>query len=606
MPRCSSLRSGLLLTLFLALAGYGTFAFAQVGSMDPMQMGGMSGAPGAMGAAGAQQGAITNVGSGIKRSASSLGSVQALLYGDAASVVRVNLAKIDYESLAKFVDDFVDKAGGSVRSDDKYLVQLREFQKSDAKSSFKKLLSTVQNMIVQRCFNKKIDEAYIIVYQNEKGDGCAICAIPTEGLSDADKKTALDAISDFRSPITVFNRYGFIVAVYSHDAAESVDLESIQEKYLAKLKEEERGSAYGSYGASKGGANAYGSEGSGFGGMSQGASFGSGTSDGMMGAGMMGAGMNGSQNGAVQNPKYPNFGLSQKLYAEYVEEVTTAQEKSHSSARKSVLPYVRRRFEKPATAEESAKLFDALRQVDGVALAVAFVDPNSLKSIVKKQAGSKDDAVSQPFSALGSDDPQDSFKPMEVVSSALESENKWNAAAFGLSLVGAPKLVAILTFPDEETAKTEAENSRKAFALSKTLVLGSLNNAVSKAETEEKVDFAPLVDSVFDSLQPQVNGSKFAVVLDTAPIQEHAALFLPLLGGTETKEVAEQESDEIDWSLGEEKKADDSAATAPAQTQAPAEDDPFAESSEPTTKDSKKDSTDDSEDDPFGSDDDPF
>ncbi len=598
MPRFSSLRSGLLLTLFLAVFGYGTFAFAQTmgSAMDAK-----SGDPGAKGV---QQGSIVNVGSGIDRKGSSLGAVQALLYGDANAVVRFNVAKIDYESLAKFVDEFVDKAGGSVRSDDKYLSQLRDYQKSSAKSSFKELLSVLQRMIVQEWFNKKIDDAYFVQYASDKNDGCFVFAIPTDGLSGADQKTAIDAIHGMFSPITIFNRYGFIVAVLKHDAAVPVDLEAIQSAYLAKMRNEQRGSAYGSYGAAQGANNgAFGSNGSEFGVMRSNSFGGSGS-----------FGMGDSQNVAVQNPKYPNvLGLSPKLYAEYVQEVTEAEEKAQASARRSVLPYVRRRFEKPATAEESSALFDALRQVDGAVVGLACVDPNLLKSTIKKQTTSNDsfngESIAQPFSALGSENSQETSVATEVFSSVFNAKGKasWKTASLALSLVGSPKLTLVATFADEESAKTEATAFQGAFALAKPAVKKALDDAASDAE--EKVDFSPLVNSLFEGMKPQVRGAKVAVVLDLATIQEHAGLFLALLGGTETKSELEQESEEIDWSLGVKEKAVD-ATTKEADAQADDEDeeedeDPFAEESE-TTSVQNNATSDSDEDDPFGSDDDPF
>jgi len=616
MPRFSSLRSGLLLTLFLAVSSWGTFAFAQMdyAAMDAAKLGGMSGAPGtkdAMGASSASQGLIANVGSGIKRAGSSLGNAQALFYGDALFVARLNATKIDYESLAKFVDDVVDKAGGSVRSDDKYLVQLRDYQKSSAKSSFTTLLSTVQNTFVQRCFSKKIDEAYYIVYKNDKGDGCEVLAFPTDGLSEAEQKTALDAISSFElfKPVTIFKRYGFIVAVLSHDAAEPFDLESLQETYLAKMKDEQRGSAYGSYGASNGAnnggygaSNAYGANGSEYGGgMRQSLVGGSNMSG--FGASRMGD----SQNAVVQNPKYPNFGLSPELYAEYLQEAVEAGEKAADSARKSVLPYIRRRFEKPATAEDSKALFDALRQVDGAAFSVAFVNLDAVKSLVEKKAESRDDAVTQPFSALGSDDERDSADMFATGFDALNVGGICKSTTLALSLVGAPKLVCVTEFSDEDAAKTGSDAVKGALALAKTKALKDLDEVVSKVEMEEKVDLSPLVNAIFDALNPQVQGSKVAVVLDFAPVQENAALLLPILGGTETKSALEQETEEIDWSLGEEKKVDDSASSTDSEEQAASksEDDPFAE---PATDASKAGSAaEDEEEDPFGADEeDPF
>ena len=215
MPRFSSLRSlwtvarsGILLSIFVCVVSSNGAAFAQMDSdktatmelgdpVDPMY----SGSPGAQ----QQTATITNVGSGLKRSENSLAKIQALLYSDTTFVVRIDLNKIDYESVAAFVDEVVDKAGGTVQSNDEYLVSLRESQKANAKSSFKTLLSTLQNIFVQKAFNNKFDEVYLIAYQNDSGDSCQILATPIDGLSAEEQNAAIDAIESIWSPITIFS-----------------------------------------------------------------------------------------------------------------------------------------------------------------------------------------------------------------------------------------------------------------------------------------------------------------------------------------------------------------------------------------------------------------
>ena len=49
----------------------------------------------------------------------------------------------------------------------------------------------------------------------------------------------------------------------------------------------------------------------------------------------------------------------------------------------------------------------------------------------------------------------------------------------------------------------------------------------------------------------ETENADLAVVLNLEPIKTNAALFMPLLGGVETKSQQEMESDTIDWSLGD-------------------------------------------------------
>ncbi|MBR2003379.1 MAG: hypothetical protein IJ991_04270, partial [Thermoguttaceae bacterium] len=212
MPRLSSLRPlrsrvpGVVLSA--CLLGAGVASFAQPPSSYPTTPPGY-GSSDPYGANGQQDpNALQNVPSGIKRSdVSSVVPLQALLYSDVDEVYRVNLAKIDYVGLNDFFGEIVDKGVGSIQSDDSYRVKLRDYQKSELKSSFRAMLAALQNFATQNVFANKIDEVYLVNYAANGQDATTVVAVPTDGLSEADQKLALDKLETKLKPVTIFNRY---------------------------------------------------------------------------------------------------------------------------------------------------------------------------------------------------------------------------------------------------------------------------------------------------------------------------------------------------------------------------------------------------------------
>lgn len=569
-------RSGLLFSLFLCAGSFSSSLFAQMdyAAMDAEKMAGPM--------TGAQQGAgLYNRGSGIKRSENSLGRIQALLYADAVCVAHVNFNKVDYEGIAAFVDEVVDVAGGAVQSNDQYQVDLREYQKSQAKSSFKKLASTVQNIIVQNAFSNKIDEFYFISYKNGKDPGCDIYALPLDGLSVSDQNKAIDAVTDKFKPIAVFTRFGFIVAVVDHESATKVDMEAINAKYMAKLEDSQK-AVYGSYTASgSANNNMYGMR------------------SGMAGsADMMGASR---QDGNAQSA----------LMVEYQKEIAAAEKDARVTSRQKALPFVRKRFSKPATAEESKTLADALRVGDGNVLTVAVNNLNNLESLVNKGNKGADAEVAQPFAGLGSDN--ENADAQETLASNVmdelknvDSSKSAKSLTVALSLMGSPKLVAFFSFNTPDDAKNFSDAYVGSLALIQPMVKLELDKQMVKVDPDTPVDFTPFLNDLFTAVRPTSKDANVAIVLDLDVVKNNASVFLPLLGGKEAKTQQELESESIDWSAADDKDEADEAAQTP-------DDDPFADAADVSADEDDADDaadqsagSDDEDDDPFGGDDDPF
>lgn len=592
MPRFSSLRSlwtvarsGILLSIFVCVVSSNGAAFAQMDSdkTATMELGDPVD-PAYPASSGAQQqtATITNVGSGLKRSENSLAKIQALLYSDTTYAIRIDLNKIDYESVAAFVDEVVDKAGGTVQSNDEYLVSLRESQKANAKSSFKTLLSTLQNIFVQKAFNNKFDEIYLIAYQNDSGDSCQILATPVDGLSADDQNAAIDAIESIWSPITIFKRYGFIVATLSHDKAVLPDIDEITRRYEAKALEEQKTPAYGSYSASGSNNDSYGSYGDRGGSMS---------SSPMMGGAQSASNMS-------------------SLLANYQADVEKAVKNARSDSRKAVLPFIRKRFEKPASAEDGKTLFDCLRQGDGAAITVAMTNLEALAKLADSGlASDDDDDVASPFAGLGADDEDGEEDPniasiTEEAKKNMDAVNLAKAYTLSLSLVGSPRLVIVGSFNSGDDAKKLGDALQASYIVIKPLAKKFLDEQLAEAEVPEDqlVDFTPLLDDLFNGAKPQVSGSKVGIVVDLDAIKKNASLFLPLLGGKEAKSAQELESESIDWGAADDDSEDADSADAAD------DDDPFNDGANEEDEDAAPVKEDEgSDDDPFGSDeDDPF
>lgn len=513
-PSRAIARSGILLSTLLALGSLVVPASAQMGGF--MTSGYDADSPYGSGAQQAQKG-LLNIPSGIQRPGnySSNNAVKALLYQDASSVLHVCLNKIDYESLSSFVNEIVDKGAGSVRSDDKYRVQLREFQKTDLQNSFQSLLSSLQSTITQSTFKKNIDEFYCVKYvsSDPKKMGCVILAIPTAGLSDAQVCGVMDFLGEQNYVLTIFKRYGFVIAVVSHDSAIPLDLDEIDAKYQERMEKSVE-AEYGSYSA-------------------------------------------GSSSDSSNSQKNSFTAISE----DYLNEVKAAQESNKTASRKEVLPRVRNRFSSPATEDEAKALSEGLQLGEGCAVTICVKNLDSIKDLLASSAPSEASA-DLPFAGLGSasDDSSDSSpldlgslsKMLSLKDDSSAALPKCDAITVAISLVGSPKLALIQSFEQEDSAKSFSTAVDAALTLAKPMLLKTINEAVASVETTEPVDFTALVDDIFKDLKPQTSGNKVAVVLNLEPLKNNASLFMPLMGAVETKSEIEAESDEIDWSLGEE------------------------------------------------------
>jgi len=490
-----------------------------------------------------QAASLSNLGSGISRPSdfSSVGAVQALLYKDAVSVVHFNYGKIDYENLSAFVDEIVDKGAGSVRSDDKYRVDLREYQKKQLKTSFKTFLGTVQNAVVKNLFQNHLDELYFISYVSDDNKvlGSSIVAFPTAGLKDAEIKDAINSISKTFEPYSIFVRYGFIIAVVKHDAAKPLDTTEVDARYQAKFLQSQN-KAYGSYSASSrnNSANGYNS------------SFSAGSNS-------LGVSPMGSDNRSSQA----------SLLRDYQNEIQEVKERNRTESRRETLPRIRNRFAKPATEEESAPFMRGLSLTDGAVLSLAAKDIGELSSLLDLAKGA-DESSSSPFAGLGAgksapktSDTEDTIASIKEAFDEQSAESDVKCLTLALSLVGSPRLVTFLGFDNEDEAKKGASSLETALKLVKPVVVGAIQDQIAKSSADGKnVDLSPVINTVFDGLKPRVSNADVAVVLDLEPIKANAALFMPLLGGVETKSQQEMESDTIDWSLGENAGTDDENA----------------------------------------------
>lgn len=513
-PSRAIARSGILLSTLLALGSLVVPASAQMGGF--MTSGYDADSPYGSGAQQAQKG-LLNIPSGIQRPGnySSNNAVKALLYQDASSVLHVCLNKIDYESLSSFVNEIVDKGAGSVRSDDKYRVQLREFQKTDLQNSFQSLLSSLQSTITQSTFKKNIDEFYCVKYvsSDPKKMGCVILAIPTAGLSDAQVCGVMDFLGEQNYVLTIFKRYGFVIAVVSHDSAIPLDLDEIDAKYQERMEKSVE-AEYGSYST-------------------------------------------GSSSDSSNSQKNSFSAISE----DYLNEVKAAQESNKAASRKEVLPRVRNRFSSPATEDEAKALSEGLQLGEGCAVTICVKNLDSIKDLLASSASSEASA-DLPFAGLGSaSDDSSASSPLDLGSLSkmlsLKDDSsaalpKCDAITVAISLVGSPKLALIQSFEQEDSAKSFSTAVDAALTLAKPMLLKTINEAVASVKTTEPVDFTALVDDIFKDLKPQTSGNKVAVVLNLEPLKNNASLFMPLMGAVETKSEKEAESDEIDWSLGEE------------------------------------------------------
>jgi len=420
-------------------------------------------------------------------------AVQSLLYDSCFLVIRYNTEKIDYDMLEDFISDFIDKGIGSVESADHYLEELRTYQKEQLKYELTQYVLLLQNEIKKSFLSEyKITDFYQIYYSD---DGMQCLAFPVAGI-DADKmKKLVDAIQEEINPICVVRRFDFVIAVTGHNNAGSLDLSSIKkptQKEILAYKTKNQGMMMGG--------------------------------DTMMPPMPT---MDSMGNMTTTKPK------DESPTGKYEAAVKEAKEGFRKSARPKVLPYVRHRFEKPATAEEAAPFLDAFSKTNGVALAAIFKNiPSDSETVENVQT--------------------DMLTPLLK---GLEGKITWGA--FCISAVKSPRLVFLLRFNDEESTQMFSEIVGQML----NAVKGQVNNYIESFIKEfklKKADLSPVIDQLFAEMRPQINQTMMAIEIKLDIIKENALAFIPLIGGTETKTASQKEAESIDWSLGNTTPADKS------------------------------------------------
>ena len=578
----TAVRTGLLFSILFCAEGLTSFTFGQMDyeRMDAEKRSGM------MNPSDPNQQknvSLTNYGSGIKHTENALSRLRALLYSDTVSVVRFNMTKVDYEGLASFADVFIDEAGGAVQSTDSYQVELREYQKAQAKQSIKRLLSTLQNSVVQLAFNKKFDDLFKITYANGSDPGCSIFAIPCDGLTEAEQNTAMNALVERVSPITAFKRYGFIVAVVEHDSAVKPNLDPIHAKYEKLIRDDQRESnSYGSYTSNGNNSNnSYSANGSSY----------------------------GSETGAETN----SFGVSSDLLVAYNEEIQKATKDAIADSRKTVLPYVRKRFSKPASEEDSKQFVEPLVLADGATIFAVITGTSGISELTNANLfGATKEDVAQPFSSMGQisggdEDAEETDSLSATLTDSLLSSktfDKVKTSVLALSLVGSPKLVVIANFDSSEDANDFSEAFSGGLTTIRLLLESNLEKSLpTSVSDEEKDNFKSFLSTAFDSIKPKVQDARAVIVVDLDVVKQNAVVFRPLLGGKEAKSQQEIEAEGIAWDSVND--AQDTEEKSEAD-----DDDPFSssDSSGSDADEEQTDSQDNDEDDPFGADDedDPF
>lgn len=139
-------------------------------------------------------------------------ALQALLYEDCSFIMRVDIRKIDYEMLNKFVGDLVDNGIGAVVSRDEYLSQLRDYQKSQLKQGVARLLQVGRNYLNENLKSKGIGEFFFLGYGNPKDkEGINCCAFPSAHLTNAQKDSLITSLSETFNPLCIFERFGFLI-----------------------------------------------------------------------------------------------------------------------------------------------------------------------------------------------------------------------------------------------------------------------------------------------------------------------------------------------------------------------------------------------------------
>ncbi|MDO5581555.1 MAG: hypothetical protein Q4G69_10490 [Planctomycetia bacterium] len=165
--------------------------------------------------------------------------VQALVYPDTKFLIRIDTKRIDFDGTSEFIGDFIHGAIGSVVSNDKYLVRLREQQKTDLKNGFTNYFTKLQTDWEKNLWANGISQFFYIHYE-EGADYCTCLAYPIEGLDDAKKESLVAMAGANPKTITCFERFGFMIVVIGHSGGEIDEkLEAAKKKDEKKEEEEE-------------------------------------------------------------------------------------------------------------------------------------------------------------------------------------------------------------------------------------------------------------------------------------------------------------------------------------------------------------------------------
>lgn len=599
MPRLSSMRSlgalmfpGLVVFLVFALVSASSPVIAQMGDGD------------ASGGAGQQQAAnLVNMASTVKRPAgfSSLSGVQALLYDEAVTVAHFDFTKIDYVSLSTYINDVIENAAGQVGSGDSYKIQLRRYQINQLKDDFKSLLSTIQNAVTEKLYADYIDEFYIITYKaTDAFNGATILAVPLEGFSEGEQAKVVDALAKGGEATAVFIRFGFAIAVIEHDLAlPPVDTADIKAVYVAKtIEKNQLQQALNEANSVNNNAQ----------GNNQGGVMGS-----SLRADSSTSAMNAARTNAVANnmSQLEGVEIDPSFRAEYQERVEKERENNRLKSRRLVLPAVRKRFAAPASAESSIQLAKALRSANGAAITVATVDFNSiLKDLFAESEGSGG-AASDAFSGLGKQAQDQSFSVSAFADENPEvaeltdkiAENGVGDAiktfTLAISLVNKPRMVAFVGLNSAEDATKTADTLKQFLSVVKPLTSSIIANEVQKSsDNAEALDFSPLVNAFFESLEPKAIDDKMTITLDLDVIRSNAFVFAPLLNDPGDQSDVSGGLEDIGWNTeGVEGSGKDS------EQGGLDDDDPYLQSEDAgAVEDSatEQDESQDQGDDPFG------
>lgn len=156
--------------------------------------------------------------------------IQALVYPDTKFLIRIDTKRIDFEGTSEFIGEFIHGAIGSVVNEDKYLIRLREKQKTDLKNGFTNYFSKLNEDWDKNLWANGITQFYYIHYE-EGADYCTCLAYPIAGLEDAKKESLVTMAGANPNTITCFERFGFMIVVIGHSGGEiDTKLEATKKK----------------------------------------------------------------------------------------------------------------------------------------------------------------------------------------------------------------------------------------------------------------------------------------------------------------------------------------------------------------------------------------